>query len=183
MRWVKTVVITAIVLAIIPTIVLSINKITDGYIKRVEYEIIITRENIGEKVYELYNLVKLDTEGRESLFPVTNWLYIEYDGRILNDAFFYYYEPYNYLKIHYDYSEDGKEYRIIELDLDDPINRSTFTGQVLKIVLYDDIIVKPPVSPTGLILISLIPLILVSGLLIYQYKELKLRKEWKACVG
>ena len=174
MRWIKAMVITAIILAIIPTIVLSINKITEGSTKYVEYEIIITEENINETVYELYNLAKIDENNN-----VTNFLYVENKGAILNVTKFRYSQTYNWIEIIY---LKGSQTYIIRLDLDDPVEGSNIdvTGTV-KIVLYDEIVVEPSVSPTELLLISLIPLILVSGLLVYQYNELglKIRKEWK----
>lgn len=166
LRWVKTAIITVIVLAIIPTIIMAINKLSGGSSKYVKYEITITSDNINETVYELYNLVKLDEENY-----VTNLLYVESDGEILNVISFSYIETLNRFWIEY---LKGGQTRGIMLDLDNPVN-STLPSDV-KIVLYDEIFVELPVSPTELILISLIPLILVSSLLVYQYKELRLKK-------
>ena len=46
----------------------------------------------------------------------------------------------------------------------------------IKIILLVDIEAKDPlVSPMILTLISLIPLIIIAGLITYQYKELKLK--------
>lgn len=167
MRWVKTVIITVIVLTIIPTIIMTINKLTGGSSKYVEYEITITQDNINETVYELYNLVKLDEENN-----VTNLSYVESGGEILNVISFSYIKTLNRFWI--EYLKSGQTHGIM-LDLDNPVN-STLPSDV-KIVLYDEIFVELPVSPTVLILISLIPLILVSGLLVYQYKELRLNNK------
>ena len=173
MRWVKTVVTIVIVSAIIPTIITVINRLPGEYTKeRIEYEITITRDNITETVYELYNLVKLDENNY-----VTNWLYVRRNGQRADvSSFFYREESTRYLGIRF-YYPPASGYRNILLDLDDPIGNSSFSYfDSLTIGLYDEIDVKI-ISPIELILISLIPLILVSGLLIYQYKELKLGKE------
>ena len=180
MRWIKAMIITVLVLAIIPTIVLSINKITGGKTKRVEYEITITWDNITETVHEINNIAKIVDIGHETMFPVTNFLYVEYDGRILNNAELYYYEYSKFKGFYFVYYE-GNDRNTFFIDLYDPFNNSSseaLSANVIKVVLYDDIAVQP-LSPTEIILISLIPLILVSGLLIYQYKELglKIRKE------
>lgn len=174
MRWVKTVITIVIVLAIIPTIVLSINKLTSGYTKRVEYEITITKENVNETVYELYNLVKLD-KNNDEINNVTNWLYVEKDGENISNIIdmFYYTKVYdNRIAIKY---LRGTSSYWIDLYLDNPSGSEGFDNYI-KIILYDEISVEPPLTPTESILISLIPLILVSGLLIYQYKELGLNK-------
>lgn len=172
MRWVKAFVITAIVLAIIPTMIIVINRLPGEYTtERVEYEITITKDNITETVYELYNLVKLNENNR-----VTNWLYVRRNGQIADIAsFFYETSPSRRFGIRY-YDASSLGYRNMYLDLDDPIgNSSTGLFDTLEIGLYDEIVVKSP-SSIELILISLTPLILVSGLLIYQYKELGLNK-------
>jgi len=171
LRWVKTAIITVIVLAIIPTIITAINKLSGGTTKYVEYEITITRDNINETVYELYNLVKLDESNN-----VSNLVYAELNGTNRNVVYFYYINTDN--KFFIQFSKGGSSYTIIIFNLNNPEDSSDFFD-VVKIVLYDEISVEPSVSPTILTLISLIPLILVSGLLVYQYKELKLKnKKW-----
>lgn len=174
MRWVKVAIITVIVLAIIPTIISVINKLSEIETEYVEYEITITEDNIDITVYELYDIIKLDESGN-----VTNWLYVEFNGVILNITRFRYDEPNNVIEIRAPIGEGITQ--IINLDLDNPVEYSYITGdfEYMKIALYDEIVIEPPLSSTELILISLIPLILVSGLLIYHYKELGLniRKE------
>lgn len=174
-RWVKTAVVIVIVSAIIPTIVMVINRLPSEYTtKREEYEITITKDNITETVYELYNLVKLDENNR-----VTNWLYIRIDGKIADVVYFGYgTDPSRRFGIRF-YHAPSYGYRTMYLDLDDPIGESSFSYfNTLKIGLYDEIVVES-ISSLELLLISLVPLILVSGLLVYQYKELglKIRKE------
>ncbi len=174
-RWVKAVVVFVIVSAIIPTIIMVINRLPSEYTtERVEYEITITQDNITETVYELYNLVKLDEENY-----VTNWLYVERNGQKAEVAsFFYREESTRYFGIRF-YHPPSYGYRNMYLDLDDPIGNSSFNYfDSLKIGLYDEIVIES-MSSLELLLISLVPLILVSGLLVYQYKELglKIRKE------
>lgn len=175
MRWVKAVVTIVIVSAIIPTIIMVINRLPSEYTtERVEYEITITKDNITETVYELYNLVKLNENNR-----VTNWLYVERDGQKADVAsFFYETSPSRRFGIRF-YHAPSLGYRNMYLDLDDPIGESNFySANTLSIGLYDEIVIES-MSSLELLLISLVPLILVSGLLVYQYKELglKIRKE------
>jgi len=171
-RWVKTIVVIAIVTAIIPTMIMIINRLPGEYkTERVEYEITITKDNITETVYELYNLVKLDENNK-----VTNWLYVRRNGQKADVASFGYgTDPSRRFGIRF-YYPPSYGYRTMYLDLDDPIGGSSFQYfDTLKIGLYDEIVVES-ISSLELLLISLIPLILVSGLLIYQYKELGLNK-------
>lgn len=174
MRWVKAVVIIAIVSAIIPTMIVFINRLPRKDItERVEYEITITKDNITETVYELYNLVKLDENN-----AVTNWLYIRRDGQRIpkaDIASFSYSSTSNRFWIRF-YYPPAYGYRTMYLDLNDPVEGSTFQYfDTLEIGLYDEKVVKS-IPSLELMLISLTPLILVSGLLIYQYKELGLNK-------
>ena len=173
MRWVKAMVITAIVLTIIPSIIMTINNISGGETKYEEYEIIITKDNVNETVPELYNLVEFDENNN-----LTNLIYVEYDGVTLNvnRAYLYYDDYYEYYYLIISYISGGNTYNI-RFNFDNPAG-SIFTNYV-KIALYKEIVVGSPLLTTELILISLIPLILVSGLLVYQYKELglKIRKE------
>lgn len=166
MRWVKTAIAIIIVLAIIPAIVKGISDLTtgkEGY--EGEYEIILTDENINETIHEFVKYVETDEENN-----VTNCLEIELDG-----------SPFDVLVFKF----DGDYFHLVNKETDIMIGFNIgspilgrYVDDYLKITLYVNIPGEEPVlSPTEIILISLIPLIIVSGLLAYQYKELKIRKE------
>ena len=165
MRWVKTAITIVIVLAILPAIVNVINDLTTGKeVYEGEYEIIITEDNINETIMELYELIEMDDDGN-----VTNYLLVEADGYEIDIGVFEYNDEFKKFNI-----MDTSSNFIVDFGLENP-EFPFFLRDYLKITLYVNI-PEPVLSPAEIILISLIPLIIVSGLLVYQYKELKIGK-------
>lgn len=166
MRWVKITISTLTVLLIIPSIVKLINDLTtgtEGY--EGEYEIVMTHENINETFHEFMKYVETDEDGN-----VTNYLEVELDGYSPVDVqtFTFNGEYFNLV------GEDSMI--IIGFPIENP-DLGFMVDDYLKITLYVNIEGQDPLlSPTEIILISLIPLIIISGLIFYQYKELKLKK-------
>ena len=163
MRWVKIVISTLIALAVIPSIVKVINNLS-GY--EGNYELIIREDNFYKTVPELFNLVEIDDEGN-----IINYLYVEADGNEIEDINLFIYSD--------DFEGEGE--RVISIigfdfialfNLDRP-EYSAINKDYVKIILY--INKKPLLSPGIITLISLTPLIFISGLITYQYKNLKIK--------
>ena len=164
MRWVKTAITIVIVLAIIPAIVNSINDLTtgkEGY--EGEYEIIITEDNINETIMELYELIEMDDDGN-----VTNYISVVADDMEVDVATFTFSEVYRQFNI----VDTGYNF-VVDFELDNP-KFPFFLNDYLKITLYINIPGEEPLlSPTISILLTLVPLIMISGLLVYLYNNMK----------
>lgn len=163
MKLLKTAIVIVIVISIIPLIVKSINDLSGGDGYQGEYEIILTNENINEATEELLNLIETDENGN-----VTNYINVEVDGfnidvgqfSLINNEYF-------------NITDTGYQF-VFNLYLDNPTLKP-FISDYLKITLYVNIENEPLLSPTLLTLLSLIPLIMISGLLVYLSNKIKNR--------
>lgn len=163
MKLLKTAIVIVIVISIIPIIVKSINDMSGGEGYQGEYEIIFTDENINEATQELLNLVEIDENGN-----VTNYINVEVDG--------YNIDVYEFSLFNNEYFYIGdEEYNFMfNLDLENPSLKPVISDY-LKITLFVNIVNEPLLSPTLLTLLSLIPLIMISGLLVYLSNKMKNR--------
>ena len=164
MKWFKTAIVIVIVISIMPSIVKSINDLEGGGGYQGEYEIIFTDENINEATQELLNLVEIDENGN-----VTNYISVEADG---NNIDVYEFSLFNN---EYFYIGDAEYNFMYNLDLENP-SLEPVISDYLKITLYVNIeSEKPLLSPALISLLTLIPLIMISGILIYLNNKIRNR--------
>lgn len=164
MKLFKTAIVIVIVISIMPLIVKSINDLSGSGGYQGEYEIIFTNENINEATQELLDLIEIDGNGN-----VTNYINVEVDGfnidvgqfSLINNEYF-------------NITDTGYQF-VFNLYLDNP-TLEPFISDYLKITLYVNIENESLLSPTLLTLLSLIPLIMISGLLVYLSNKIKNRQ-------